>query len=45
MKNAINFLLFVVLPIALIIVLLVLISKVSITEKEEELFDESSLFI
>jgi|FaiFalFF_MnMetaG_3_1042247.scaffolds.fasta_scaffold10154_2 hypothetical protein len=45
MKNVINFLLFVVLPIALIIVLLVLISKVSTPEKEEELFDESSLFI
>ncbi len=45
MKNVINFLLFVVLPIALIIVLLVLISKVSIPEKEEELFDEISLFI
>jgi hypothetical protein len=45
MKNVINFLLFVVLPIALIIVLLVLISKVSIPEKEEELFDESNLFI
>ncbi|CUU05268.1 hypothetical protein JGI1_01210 [Candidatus Thermokryptus mobilis] len=45
MRNVINFLLFVILPIALIVALLVLISKISSPEREEELFDESGLFI
>ncbi len=46
MKNFTNFLLFVVLPIAIIVALFVLLSKLNKSKVfDESLFDESELFI